>query len=55
MEPGEDPFKFMMEIERLAVDLHRLGNRYVTKLRKCVIIVAGLSADYDIELLDARG
>ena len=47
MEPGEDLFKFMMEINRLAADLYILGNRYVTELlRQCVIIVAGLSADY---------
>ena len=38
----------MMEIDRLAADLHRLGDRSITKLRKCVIIVAGLSADYEI-------
>ena len=44
MEPGEDPFKLMMEINRIAADLHRFGNRSVAKLRTCVIIVAGLSA-----------
>ena len=49
MEPGGDPFKFMMEIDRLATDLHRLGDRSVTEIRKCVIIVAGLSADYEME------
>ena len=26
MESGGDPFKFMMEIDRLAADLHRLGD-----------------------------
>ena len=46
MEPGEDLFKFMMGINRLAADLYILGNRYVTELRQSVIIVAGLSADY---------
>ena len=46
MEPGEDLFKFMMEINRSAADLYILGNRYVTELRQSVIIVAGLSADY---------
>ena len=50
MQPGEDPFQFMMENGRLAADLRRLGNRSVTELRKCVIIVAGLSADYEIEV-----
>ena len=30
MEPGGDPFKFMMEIDRLAADLHRLGDKSVT-------------------------
>ena len=40
----------MMEIDRLAADLHRLGDRSVTELRKCVIIVARLSADYGIEV-----
>ena len=49
MEPGGDPFKFMMEIDRLAADLHRLGDKSVTELRKCVIIVCGLSADFEME------
>ena len=49
MEPGGDPFKFMMEIDRLAADLHRLGDKSVTELRKCVIIVSGLSADFEME------
>ena len=49
MEPGSDPFKFMMEIDRLAADLNRLGDKSVTELRKCVIIVAGLSADCEME------
>ena len=49
MEPGGDPFKFMMEIDRLAVDLHRLGDKSVTELRKCVIIVSGLSAVFEME------
>ena len=40
----------MIEIYRLAADLHRLGDRSVAKLRKCVAIVAGLSADYEIEV-----
>ena len=30
MEPGGDPLKFMMEIDRLAADLHRLGDKSVT-------------------------
>ena len=49
MEPGGDSFKFMMEIDRLAADLHRLGDKSVTELRKCVIIVSGLSADFEME------
>ena len=50
MEPGEDCFEFMMEIDRLAADLHKLGDRSVPELRKCVIIVAGLFIDYQIEV-----
>ena len=46
MEPGGDPFKFLMEIDRLAASLHRSGDKSVTELRKCVIIVSGLSADF---------
>ena len=49
MEPGGDPFKVMMEIGRLAADLHRLSNKSVTELRKCVIIVSGLSPDFEME------
>ena len=49
MEPGGDPFTFMMEIDRLAADLHRLGYKSVTELRKSVIIVSGLSADFEME------
>ena len=49
MEPGGDPFKFMMEIDRLAADLHRLGDKSVTELRKCVIIVSGMSTDFEME------
>ena len=49
MQPGEDSFQFMMEIEWLAADLHKLGDRS-SELRKCVIIVAGLSTDYEIEV-----
>ena len=46
IEPGGDPFKFMMEVDRLAANLHRLGDKSVTKLRKCVIIVLRWSAAY---------
>ena len=49
MEPGDDSFKFMMEVDRLAADLHRLGGKSVTELRKCVIIVSGMSADFEME------
>ena len=50
MQPGGDPFRTMMEIDLLAADLKRLGDRSVLELRKCVIIVAGLSAEYKIEV-----
>ena len=50
MQPGEDPFQSMMEMDRLAADFHRLGGRSVTELRSCVSFVAGLSADYEIEV-----
>ena len=49
IEPGSDPFKFMIEIDRLVVDLHVLSDKSVSELRKYVIIVAGLSADYEME------
>ena len=49
LEPGGDPFTFMMEIDRLAADLHRLGDKSVTELRKCMIIVSGPSADFERE------
>ena len=49
MEPGGDPLKLMMEVDRLAADLHRLGDKSATELRKCVIIVSGLSADFEME------
>ena len=48
MEPGGDPFKFMMEIDKLAADLPRLGDKSVTELRRCVIIVSGLSTDFEM-------
>ena len=38
----------MMEIDRLAAGLHRLGDKSVTELRKCVIIVSGLYADFEM-------
>ena len=49
MEPGGEPFTFRMEVDRLAAGLHRLGDESVTELRKCVIIVSGLSADFEME------
>ena len=49
MELGGDPFKFMMEVDRLAADLHRLGDNSVTELRKCMIIVSGLSAGFGMK------
>ena len=49
MELVDNPFKLMMEIDRLAINLYRLGDKSVTKLRKCVTIVTGLSADYKTE------
>ena len=42
MEPGEDPFQFLMEIDRSVADLHRLGDRSVTELRLYVIIESSL-------------
>ena len=48
-EPGSDPFKLMMKIDRLAADLHLLGDNSVTELRKCVIFVSGLSVDFEME------
>ena len=49
MEPGGDQFEFMMEVDRLAADLHRLGDKSVTELRKCVIIVPDLSACFEMK------
>ena len=49
MEPGGGQFKSMMEINRLAANLHRLSDESVTKPRKCVLIVAGLSVDFEKE------
>ena len=49
VEPLGEPFTFRMEVDRLAADLHRLGDKSVTELRKCVIIVSGLSADFEME------
>ena len=49
MEPGGNTFKFMMEIDRLAADLYGLSDKSVTELRKGVIIVSGLSADFEME------
>ena len=48
-ESGSDPYKFTMEIDRLAADLHRLGDKSLVELRKGVIIVAGLSADHEMK------
>ena len=50
MQPGEGPFQFIMEIDRLAADLPRLGDRPVTELRKGVITRADLSVDYEIKV-----
>ena len=30
LQPGEDPFQFMMAIDRLDADLQRLGDRTIT-------------------------
>ena len=49
MQPEEDRFQFMIKVDRLVADFHRLGDRSVTGLRK-VIIVARLSSDYEIEI-----
>ena len=39
----------MMEVDRLAADLRHLDDKSVTKLRKCVIIVSGLSSGFEME------
>ena len=49
MEFGSDPFMFMMEVDRLAANLYGLGDKPVTELRKCMIIVSGLPADFEME------
>ena len=49
LEHGGDPLKFMMEIDRHAADVQRLGDKSITELRKCAIIVSGLSADFEME------
>ena len=49
MEPGSDPFKFVMEVDRLAAGLHRLGDKSVTDVRKCVLVVSGMSAGFAME------
>ena len=45
MELGGDSFKCMMEIDRLAADLHRLGDKFVTRTEKvrdyCVWSICG--------------
>ena len=33
MQSEEDPFQFMIKIDWLAADLHRLGDRSVTEVR----------------------
>ena len=50
MQPWEDPFQIMMETDRLAADLHRLGDISITELKKSGIIVVGLFANYEIEV-----
>ena len=49
VEPGGDPLKFMMNIDRLVADLHRLSDKSIPELRKCVIIVSGRSDDFEME------
>ena len=49
MGPGGDSYTFMREVDRLTADLHRLGDKSVTELRKCVIIAPGLSAGFGFE------
>ena len=50
MQPGEESFQFVMETDRLAEDLQRLGDRSVTEVRKCLISVAKFSTDDEIEV-----
>ena len=49
MESGGDPYNSMMEIDRLVANLHILGDKSMNELRKCIIVVVGLSADYEME------
>ena len=49
MGPGDDSFKLMMETDRLRADLHRLSDKSVTELRKSVVMMAGLSANYEMK------
>ena len=50
MQRGKEGlFRIQDGNSRVSSRLHRLGDKSVTKLRKCVIIVAGLSNDHDIE------
>ena len=50
LQPGKHNFQLMMEIDRLAANLHRWDDRSVTELRRSVIIVAGLSVDNEDEV-----
>ena len=50
MQPGKDLFQFMTETDRLAADPQKLRDKSVTKLKQCVIVLAGLSADHEIEV-----
>ena len=49
MESREGPFIFMMEIDRLAVDLHRFGDRSVIELNNCMFSLANLTEVHMLE------
>ena len=49
MEARGDPFEFILEVDGLTADLHYLGDKPETELRKSTIVVVGLSAGYEIE------
>ena len=49
MEPGGGGIQTYDGNQQVSSRLHRLGDESVTGLKKCIITVAGLSADYEME------
>ena len=49
MEARGVPFKFVLEADGLIANHQSLGDKPVTELRKCLIIVAGLSTGCEME------